>query len=118
MPTFTLDGVSYEYLQPDLGGELEGVRSWEYGKWPKVHVRVPLAGGAVAEVYGRASRWTAAHIHVNWQDDSDHFQGAWVPAANVRKATESEWDIEEYRRTPENLRMVQWGHRFPGFLPE
>ena len=117
MPTFTLDGVTYEYLQPD-GGRPEEARSWEYGSWPKVHAQVPLAGGGAAPAYGRAERWTPTHILVRWLDDDGHPHSAWLPYASVRRVSDSEWDIEEFHRTPEWLRPVRWGSRLPGFLPE
>jgi hypothetical protein len=117
MPSFTLDGVTYEYLMPDPGHRPEDARSWEYGKYPKVMATLPLAGGTTVDVYALANRWNPSHILVSWHDDDDHSHWAWVPAGNIRRVTDSEWDIEDYRRCPENLRGIQWGTRFPGFLP-
>lgn len=54
---------------------------------------------------------------VSWRDDAWQTHWAWIPAANVRRLTESEWDIIEYHRCPENLRGIKWGSRLPGFLP-
>lgn len=118
MPSFTLDGTDYEYLQPDGVGRPEGTHSWTYGQYPKVLVELPLADGRTVSVYARAARWTPTHVNVTWKDDTDHPHNAWVPSGNVRKVTDSEWYIEEYRRCPEHLRHIRWGSRLPGFLPE
>jgi hypothetical protein len=116
MPSFTLDGITYEYLLPDPG-HLGATRSWECGKYPKVMATVALAGGGAIEVYARAERWNPSYVLVAWQDDDWHPHWAWIPAGNVRRVTDSEWDIEEYRRCPENLRGIRWAVRLPGFLP-
>jgi hypothetical protein len=60
MSSFILDGVTYEYLRPDPG-PTEHIRSWEYGKYPKIMVTLPLAGGAT-DPYARANRWNPSHI--------------------------------------------------------
>lgn len=78
---------------------------------------VPLAGGSTVDVYAVAERWNPSYVLVSWADDGDHAHWAWIPAGNVRLVTDSEWDIEEYRRCPEKLRPVRWAHRLPGFLP-
>lgn len=117
MPSFTLDGVTHEYL-PGSPGRPEAVHSWDYGHWPRVEASVPLTGGGTVRVYAQAMRWNREDILTRWQDDEDHFHDAWVPAANVRRLTASEWDIIEYHRCPENLRHIQWGKRLPGFLQE
>ena len=85
-------------------------------KVPKVKATLPLSAGTV-DVYATAQRWTPSHILVSWQDDGDHPHWAWIPAGNARRVSDSEGNIEEYRRGPENLRQVQWGNRLPGFLP-
>jgi hypothetical protein len=117
MASFTLGGETYEYLLPDPGHP-EATRSWEYEKWPKVMVSVPLAGGRTVEVYARAERWNPSHILASWEDDERRPHWAWVPAGSVRRVNDSEWDIWEYWRCPANLRAVRWGDRLPGFLPE
>ncbi|MFF2029518.1 hypothetical protein [Arthrobacter sp. NPDC058192] len=116
MASFTLDRTAYEYLRPDPGHPAEETRSWEYGNYPKVMASVPLAGGATLDVYAVAERWNPSYILVAWGDDADHKHWAWVPAGNVRRVTDSEWDIEEYRRCPEKLRAIRWGNRLSGFL--
>lgn len=116
MASFTLNGTPYEYLLPDPG-HLEATRSWEYGKYPKVMATVALAGGGSVDVYARAERWNPSHILARWEDDMRHPHWAWIPAGNVRRVTDSEWDIWEYWRCPENLRGVRWSDRLPGFLP-
>lgn len=118
MPSFILDGAAYEYLAPKPPPRLHLNRSWEYGHWPRVEAAVPLTDGGTVAVYAEATRWGADQIHVRWQDDEEHYHQAWVPAANVRRMTASEWDIIEYWACPENLRHVQWGKRLPGFLPQ
>ena len=118
MASFTLGGVSYEYLTPPKPQRLHLIRSWEYGHWPRVEAAVPIAGGATVSVYGEASRWSDEQVHVRWADDDGHFHAAWLPIENVRRLTASEWDIIEFHRCPESLRHIQWGKRLPGFLPE
>jgi hypothetical protein len=116
MALFILDGITYEYLRQDPGNDPETTHSWTYGKYPKVMATLPLVAGTV-DVYAYASRWSPSHILVSWQDHEYHAHWAWIPAGNVRRVTDSEWDIEEYRRCPERLRGVSWGNRPPGFLP-
>lgn len=116
MASFTLDGITYEYLRPVPGHDPDVTRSWEYGHSPKVVATVPLVAGTV-DVYAAAQRWNPTQILVAWQDDDHHPHWAWVPAGNVRRVTDSEWDIEEYHRCPVKLRGVRWGDRLPGFLP-
>jgi len=117
MASFTLDGETHEYLRPDPGNPAEETRSWEYGHYPKVMASVPLASGATVDVYAVAERWNPSYVLVAWADDAGHKHWAWVPAGNIRRVTDSEWDIEEYRRCPEKLRPVRWANRLPGFLP-
>jgi hypothetical protein len=68
-------------------------------------------------VFGEAARRGHDHVIVSWRDDAWQTHWAWIPAANVRRLTESEWDIIEYHRCPEKLRGIKWGSRLPGFLP-
>lgn len=116
MPTFTLDGIAYDYVRSEPGPG-EDASSWEYGHEPKVSADVPLTGGGTVTVYANADRWSKTRIIVSWFDDDGHHHWAWVPKESVRRVTDSEWDIEEYRRCPPNLRHVRWGKRLPGFLP-
>lgn len=118
MPSFTLAGVQYDYVDAKLTGDLEEIHSWEYGKWPRVEAAIPLTGGGTVHVHALASRWGHGLVHVSWQDDDGHNHGAWIPAANVRRLTPSEWDIIEYHQCPAELRPIRWGYRLPGFLPE
>lgn len=118
MPTFTLAGVKYDYLAPEFEGDPEEVHSWEYGKWPHVEADVPLTGGGTVTIHGEASRWYHDQVIVSWRDDDRHTFWTWLPAANVRRLTASEWDIIEYHRCPPELRAIRWGDRLPGFLPE
>jgi hypothetical protein len=66
---------------------------------------------------GWATERNIYFTRVSWVDDEWHHHWAWIPAGNVRRVTDSEWDIEEYRRCPEKLRWIRWGNRLPGFLP-
>jgi hypothetical protein len=116
MASFTLDGATYEYLRSAAGHSTEATRSWEYGKYPKIMASILLADGGTVDVYAVAQRWNPSSVMVAWDDDDDHAHWAWVPAGNVRRVTDSEWDIEEYHRCPEKLRAIQWGNRLPGFL--
>lgn len=118
MPTFTLAGVSYDYLAPMVEGDPEEVHSWEYGQWPRVEAAVPLKDGGTVAVYGEAMRWGHEQVIVRWLDDEEHAHAAWIPAANVRRLTASEWDIIAYHQCPPELRSIQWAKRLPGFLPE
>lgn len=118
MPTFTLAGVSYEYLGPTIAGDPEGVRSWEYGNYPKVEAAVPLEAGGTVQIYGEASRWGHGYVIVAWLDDEWHPHWAWIPVGNVRRLTDSDWDIIQYHRCPPERRQIRWGDRLPGFLPE
>ncbi|MET4094549.1 hypothetical protein [Arthrobacter sp. UYCu712] len=117
MASFTLDGVTYEYLMPDLDHSPDDTHSWTYGQYPKIVASVLLADGGTVDVYAQADRWNPSQILVSWQDDDYRPHWAWIPAGNVRRVTDSEWDIEEYRRCPEHLRGIRWGSRPPGFLP-
>ena len=94
MASFTLDGETYEYLRQDPGHPPEKTRSWESGNYPRVMASVPLAGGASVDVYAHASRWNPSEIAASWTDDPDHRHWAWIPAGNVRRVNDSEWDIE------------------------
>lgn len=117
MPTFTLAGVTYDCLALTVEGDPEDFRSWEYGKYPKVEASVPLTDGGTVKVYGEASRWVQGHVIVLRRDDVRQVYWAWVPADNVRRVTDSEWDIVEYHRCPPERRPIRWGDRLPGFLP-
>jgi hypothetical protein len=87
MPTFTLAGVSYDYLAPKVEGDPEEVHSWEYGQWPRVEAAVPLKAGGTVTVYGEAMRWGHEQIIVRWLDDEEHAHIAWIPKDNVRRLT-------------------------------
>ena len=117
-PPSPLTGVSHDYATPPVDAQPEDVRSWEYGSWPRVEVNVPLTTGGTVAVFGEATRWTKSQILVMWTDDDGHYHSAWVPPANVRKLTASEWDIIEYDQCPPERRGIRWGNRFPGMLPE
>lgn len=117
MASFTFDGETFEYLKPDPGHSPEEAKSWTYGNYPKIRASLPLADGGTVTVYAVAERWNPSHVLVSWQDDGRHAHWAWIPAGNVERVTDSEWDIEEYRRCPEKFRPVRWGDRLPGFLP-
>lgn len=114
MPTFVLAGVVYDYLKPDLEGDPGQVRSWEYGKYPQVEAAVPLVAGGTVKVYGEASHWGNGHIIVSWFDDPWHPHWAWIPAGNVRRLTDSEWDIIEYHRCQRGQRPIRLGNDCPG----
>lgn len=109
MPTFTLDGVAYDCLRPKPDAGPEATHSWKYGHWPRVEVAVPLAAGGTVSVYGQASRWAGSYILMVWVADAGAHHSTWIPKDNVRRLTRSEWDIIEFHRTPENLRMIRWG---------
>jgi hypothetical protein len=116
--SFLLGGVTYEYVHSERVGPHEDIRSWEWGSYPKVHAQVSLKAGGTVAVYAEATHWNKTQISVQWYDDDKVSLAAWLPKESVRPVTDSEWDIDEYNRCPEWLRMVQWGKRFPGFLPD
>jgi hypothetical protein len=87
MPTFTLDGVTYEYLQPAKPQRLHLIKSWEYPHWPRVEAAVHLSDGGTVKVYGEASRWSAEPVHVRRADDEGHLHAAWLPTSSVRPLT-------------------------------
>lgn len=116
MAIFKLDDVTHEYVET-FPGRPELVRSWEYGRYPKVLASVPLTEGKSLDVYAHAERWTPDHILVRWEDDDRRPHTAWILANGVRRATDSEWDIWEYHRCPVQLRGVRWGNTMPGFVP-
>ncbi|KUM34521.1 hypothetical protein [Arthrobacter sp. EpRS71] len=116
--SFLLEGVTYEFLSPERVGPHEDIHSWEWGHYPKVHAHIPLNNGGTVPVYANATHWNKTQISVQWYDDDKVSLTAWLPKSDVRPATDSEWDIDEYNRCPEMLRVIQWGKRLPGFLPE
>ncbi len=116
--SFVLSGETYAFLSPEREGPIEDVRSWEMDRYPKVHAQVPLKGGGLVAVYAHATHWNRTQISVRWYDDEKDSLTAWLPKESVRTVTASEWDLDEYNRCPEWLRMIQWEKRFPGFLPE
>jgi hypothetical protein len=118
MPIFTQDSTSYEYLRPSRFKDHEEVQSWEYGSYPKVLASVQLASGGTVDVYAHATRWSNTHVCTIWVDQTSQTFVAWVPKDNVRRATDSEWDIDQYRRCHPDNRVIRWGDRLPGFLPE
>ncbi|MFP3579996.1 hypothetical protein SB659_10485 [Arthrobacter sp. SIMBA_036] len=115
---FLLDGRTHEYIEPERDGPVEDVRSWLMGEYPRVHARVPLAAGGTVYVYASATHWDRNQIHVQWYDDNKASLTAWLAKADIRPVTDSEWDIDQYNRTPDWLKSTRWGYRFPGFLPE
>ena len=116
--SFVLGGVTHEFADPGRQMPIGTVCTWTPGEWPKVHAQVPLQAGGTVEVYGEATAWTPEQIHIRWDDDNKDTCQAWLPAFDVRRVTDSEWDIDQYNRTPEWSRPTRWGHRLPGFLPE
>ncbi|UXM92579.1 hypothetical protein [Paenarthrobacter sp. JL.01a] len=116
--SFHLDGVTYDFIQPDRIGPVEDVQSWGLGNQPKVQAQIPLKTGGTITVYAEATHWNRTQIHVRWHDDNKDSLTAWLLRDQVRPVTESEWDIDQYNRCPEWLRPAQWGKRLPGFLPE
>lgn len=123
MPTyppsmFELEGVTYEFMEVARIGPVEDVRSWPLDGRPKVHAQIPLKTGGTIAVYAHATHWSKTQISVQWYDDDKISLATWLPKESVRPVTESEWDIDEYNRCPEMLRVIQWGKRMPGILPE
>lgn len=55
---------------------------------------------------------------VCWREDGGRYHDAWVPNPNVRRLSDSEWDMIEYQQCPPELRPIRWGNRPPGFLPQ
>lgn len=76
-----------------------------------------LAAGGTVQVYGESTRWSPTHISVPWVDHVGHTNWAWIPKENVRRATDSEWDIGQYRRCAEVNRVIRRGTDCRGFSP-
>jgi hypothetical protein len=98
MPSFRLDGETYEYLRADPGRDSEDARSREYGDYPRVLATLPLADGSTVAVRAVAARWNSnpSHVFVAWADDDMGAHWAWIPAGNVKCLDESDWDVDEY----------------------
>ena len=98
MPSFRLDGETYEYLRADPGPDSEDARSRDYGDQPRVLATLPLADGSTVEVRAVAARWTSnpSHVFVAWADDDMSAHWAWIPAGNVQCLNDCEWGLEEY----------------------
>lgn len=86
MASFTLDGISYEYLRRAPGPHAN-IQSWEYGSYPNIMATVPLADGFTVDVYALASRWNPTHILVAWQDDEYHPHGETGSLGSCRPET-------------------------------
>lgn len=97
MPSFTLDGETYEYLRADPGRDSEDARSRDYGNHLRVLATVPLADGSTVEVRAVAARWSSnpSHVLVAWADDDMSAHWAWIPAGNVECLNGSERDLGE-----------------------
>ena len=98
MPSFALDGETYEYLRADPGPDSEDARSRDYGDHTRVLATLPLADGSTVEVRAVAARWNSdpSHVFVAWADDDMCAHWAWIPAGNVACLNDSESDLEEY----------------------
>ncbi|MET1088979.1 MAG: hypothetical protein ABWY04_17990 [Arthrobacter sp.] len=97
MPTFTLDGETYEYLRPDPGRESEDARSWAYGEYPRVLATLPLADGSTVRVHAVAAPWISdpTYVFVVWADDDVGAHWAWIPAGNVECLNEADLAEED-----------------------
>lgn len=91
--------------------------SWEYGAYPHLAATITVDGGQRLELLGEGSRWAGDRILFSWVDDEDQTNWSWVPRSDVRKVTESEWDIHLFNRLPPSMQAHRWEHRPPGFLP-
>lgn len=96
----------HQALQPTLAHE---PHSWPYDKRPTITATLPATDGSAVVIQGHAERWGEGYVLIRWVDDNDKTLNCWVPAEAVRKLTDSEWDIEEYRRCPPHLRGIRWG---------
>lgn len=117
LTTFLLDGRTYDHVRGDRVGPVEDVQSWGMNNQPKVHAQIPLSTGGSIDVYAQATHWNQTQIHIRWHDDNKDSLTTWLPKADVRPVTNSEWDIDQYNRCPEELRTIRWGKRMPGILP-
>lgn len=79
---------------------------------------MPLVDGGTVDVYGESSRWSRPHVSVSWVDHDGHTNWAWIRKENVCRAREPEWDLDQYGRCAEVIRVIRWGDRFPALLPE
>ena len=89
---FTLRGTEYEHANPKPLLAAGSVRRFVYGEEPKVIAKVPLAGGGTVEVHGYATHYNQEWVSVAWTDDQSQHGTCWVPATDVRRPGEGEWD--------------------------
>ena len=88
---FVLDGAEYEHADPRPEITPGRVRRFVYGGEPKVIAKVPLAAGGTVEVHGYATHYTQEWVSLAWTDDVFSHCTCWVPAADVRRPGEGEW---------------------------
>lgn len=93
------------------------VHSWEYGNYPRLAATITVDGDRRLEVLGEGSRWAGDWICFAWVDDKNQTMWSWIPLADVRKVTESEWDIHQFNRLPDVLQAHRWERCPPGFIP-
>jgi hypothetical protein len=86
---FVLGGTVYVHADPvpDVGE----ANRFGYGDEPKVIAQVPLEDGDTVEVHGYATFYTQEWVTVDWNDDNYQHFNAWIPATNVRRPLEGEW---------------------------
>lgn len=115
MGSFTLNGIRYEYVRGTM--PTAEARSWEYGSYPHLAVTITVESGARLEVLGQGTRWAGDWICFSWVDDEDQTNWSWVPRGDVRKVTDSEWDVHVFNRLPPSMQAHRWERCPPGFIP-
>lgn len=91
--------------------------SWEYGHYPLLAATLTVDGGQRVEVLGEGSRWAGEWVCFSWVDDEDQTSWTWLPRSDVRKVSDSEWDIHVFNRLPSGMQEHRWERCPPGFIP-
>jgi hypothetical protein len=117
MDSFIQDGTTVECLKPSgsitprtssPGGAGTIRRSWQPCRWSTA---------------GRGHLWRVPPLEpparqLSWVDHDGRTNWAWIRKDYVCRATEPEWDLDQFGRCAEVNRVIQWGDRFPALLPE
>ncbi|MFF1382750.1 hypothetical protein ACFVWT_04210 [Arthrobacter sp. NPDC058288] len=108
-------GERHSYIRGEMPAA--EAHSWEYTSYPLLAATLTVNGGQRLEVLGEGSRWAADWICFSWVDDEDQTNWTWLPRSDVRKVTDSEWDIHVFNRMPPALQAHRWERCPPGFIP-
>jgi hypothetical protein len=88
---FVLSGTVYEHASPEPVIAPGSVRRFVNGTEPQIIAQVPLTSGGSVVIHGYATHYTQEWVTVVWNDDNTQHFDCWVPAADVRRPAEGEW---------------------------